>query len=108
MPPKQLIDETALLAAGYGKISTPFYKDARCGYQKEVLDPVTGQWRYLINLDLYDLPGMRVAVEVEARLYRDQTSFDVKLLLEPSHTVAHMERFYADTYNRMSCTPGGG
>jgi len=59
---------------------------------------------YAINFYLWEFPDQHPMVSVEVRMYTETDEFDLNLFVNDK-TVAQVEAFYADAYNRLGCVP---
>lgn len=84
-------------------------------YQKTVVGPDRMKL-YFINVYLWEFPNTDPSASVEVVLYRDdglthrdsetaETSFHVNLQLGKNSSIAGLEGFYAELYEKLGCIP---
>jgi len=88
------------------------------GFWQKIVRGPDGMKRYFINVYLWEFPRTASSEQasVEVALYRDdglthrdqtdlQTDFRVNLQLGNASTLAGMEGFYAELYEKLGCVP---
>ena len=108
-----MITGDALKDAGY----TPFVNDQlmannqfyKRSFQKPFFTMIEPrQLRFYINFDVYDLSnvpesGNSFVVSCMAQFFKDNSFFNVELIITPSHTVEEVDQFYSDVYDKLNC-----
>jgi hypothetical protein len=97
----------------------PHHQGEFCrGFWQKIVRGPDGMKRYFINVYLWEFPRTASSEQasVEVALYRDdglthrdqtdlQTDFRVNLQLGNASTLAGMEGFYAELYEKLGCVP---
>lgn len=78
-------------------------------FQKPVLtiiEPI--RLKYYINFDAYDLSNVKesqsdFAVSCVAQFFKNNSFFNVELIITNTHTVEEVDTFYSDIFNKLDC-----
>lgn len=101
-----MITAEQLVKAGY-KAYPSYCNQATRLYQKTIYSDDGSSKLYFINLYLYNIPPkMEDSWSGEVALY-DTNGEDMRLMLiiDESHTVDRVEKFYSEAYKRLGCMP---
>ena len=86
--------------------NNPFYKKS---FQKAfytLIEP--RQLRFYINFDAYDLSNVPESkndfvVSCLAQFYKNNSFFNVELIITQTHTIEEVNNFYSEVYDKMNC-----
>ena len=106
-----LITQELLEASGYRRY--PSGHDKWClGLWQKTIRSRNGLKFYFINFYLWQFPDRDVSASVEVALYREdglsheeETDFRVALQIGSKTSLAQVENFYAELYEKLGCVP---